>query len=73
VLAVARDGSGRELAAIRLEGHDPYTFTGKIMAWIAGHLAAGTVAGTGALGPVDAFGVDELERAVAAAGIRRVE
>jgi short subunit dehydrogenase-like uncharacterized protein len=73
VLAVVRDGAGRELASARLEGSDPYTFTGKIMAWIAGHLASGTVAVTGALGPVDAFGVDELERAVAAAGIRRVE
>jgi short subunit dehydrogenase-like uncharacterized protein len=72
VLAVARDGAGRELASVRLTGGDPYSFTGRIMAWIAGHLATGNVTGRGALGPVDAFGVDELERAVAAAGIRRV-
>ena len=72
-IAVARDEAGRELASVRLEGRDPYTFTGRMMAWIAGHLATGNVTEAGALGPVDAFGIDELERAVAAAGIRRVE
>jgi hypothetical protein len=33
--------------------------------------AAGAVRGRGALGPVEAFGVDELERGVAEAGIER--
>ena len=70
---MARDEAGRELASVRLEGRDPYTFTGRMMAWIAGHLATGNVTEAGALGPVDAFGIDELERAVTAAGIRRVE
>ncbi|WP_256788032.1 saccharopine dehydrogenase NADP-binding domain-containing protein [Frankia sp. AvcI1] len=72
VIACARDGAGRELATAALAGHDPYTFTGRIMAWMAGHLAAGTVRRVGALGPVEAFGLADLERAVQAAGLHRV-
>ncbi len=72
VIACARDGAGRELATVALAGHDPYTFTGRIMAWMAGHLAAGTVRHVGALGPVEAFGVDDLERALQTAGLHRL-
>ncbi|WP_045878165.1 saccharopine dehydrogenase NADP-binding domain-containing protein [Pseudofrankia sp. DC12] len=71
VLAAVADATGRQLATVRLQGVDPYVFTGRIMAWIAGQLASGAAAGHGALGPVEAFGVDELEHAVAAAGLRR--
>ena len=71
VLAAVADATGRPLSTVRLQGVDPYVFTGRIMAWIAGQLAAGTVTGHGALGPVEAFGVDELEHAVAAAGLPR--
>jgi hypothetical protein len=71
VLAAVADATGRQLATVRLEGVDPYVFTGRIMAWIAGQLASGNATGHGALGPVEAFGVDELENAVAAAGLRR--
>jgi len=71
VLATVSDATGRQLAAVRLQGVDPYLFTGRIMAWIAGQLAAGTATGRGALSPVEAFGVDQLEHAVAAAGLPR--
>jgi len=71
VLATVADAAGRPLATVRLAGVDPYVFTGRIMAWIAGQLAAGTTSGRGALGPVEAFGVDPLGHAVAAAGLRR--
>ncbi|EIV94486.1 saccharopine dehydrogenase NADP-binding domain-containing protein [Frankia sp. QA3] len=72
VVACVRDGTGRELATVALAGHDPYTFTGRIMAWMAGHLASGTVRRVGALGPVEAFGVGDLERAAQTAGLHRL-
>ena len=40
VVAVAADADGEELATIRLTGADPYSFTGRILAWAAGKAAA---------------------------------
>ena len=48
---------------------DGYTFTGRMLAWGADRAAAGALKGTGALGPVDAFGLDELVKGCAEAGI----
>jgi short subunit dehydrogenase-like uncharacterized protein len=73
ILAVARDRSGRPLASARIEGVDAYTLTGNLLAWAALRLAAGEVSGTGALGPVDAFGLDAVEGACRDAGLVRVE
>jgi short subunit dehydrogenase-like uncharacterized protein len=72
-LAVARDRAGSPLATARLEGVDAYTLTGELVAWAALRLAAGEVTGTGALGPVDAFGPDTLESACREAGVTRIE
>jgi short subunit dehydrogenase-like uncharacterized protein len=71
VVAIASDAGGRELATVRLEGDNPYDFTGAILAWGATAAAAGAIGGHGALGPVDAFGLDALEAGVAEAGIAR--
>ncbi|MEA2191504.1 MAG: hypothetical protein QOI73_1625, partial [Solirubrobacteraceae bacterium] len=71
IVAVASDGAGRTLATVRLAGASPYDFTAAMLAWGAMRAAAGAVRGRGALGPVEAFGVDELERGVAEAGIER--
>jgi short subunit dehydrogenase-like uncharacterized protein len=77
VVAVAADADGEELASIRLTGADPYSFTGRILAWAAAKAAADGVRsadGTplaGALGPVEAFGIAPLEAACAEAGFRR--
>jgi short subunit dehydrogenase-like uncharacterized protein len=71
VVAVAGDASGRKLAAVHLTGGDPYSFTAPILAWAAGRAAADGVRPTGALGPVEAFGADALERACADAGFHR--
>ena len=71
VVAVARDPSGRDLAAVHLTGGDPYTFTAAMLAWAAGKAAADGVHPAGALGPVEAFGADILERACADAGFHR--
>jgi len=42
-----------------------------MLAWAAGRAAAGGVRPAGALGPVEAFGADTLERACADAGFHR--
>jgi short subunit dehydrogenase-like uncharacterized protein len=73
VLAVATDAAGRPLATARVEGVDAYTLTGELIAWAALRLAAGEVSGAGALGPVDAFGLDALEDACREAGLTRIE
>ncbi len=72
VVAVCSDAAGNPLARVLVEGVDGYDFTARMLAWGAGQLAAGAVAGTGALGPVDAFGIDGLERGCAEAGLARV-
>ncbi|HEX9342596.1 MAG TPA: saccharopine dehydrogenase NADP-binding domain-containing protein [Actinomycetota bacterium] len=71
VIAVARDAAGRELARVRLAGGNGYDLTGQLLAFAATRLAAGEVNGAGALGPVDAFGLEVLEAACRDAGLRR--
>jgi short subunit dehydrogenase-like uncharacterized protein len=71
VVAVASDAAGATLATVRVEGAGPYDFTAAMLAWAATRAAQGGVLGSGALGPVDGFGLDELERGVAEAGIER--
>jgi short subunit dehydrogenase-like uncharacterized protein len=68
-VGIASDADGRELARVTLAGRDMYGFTGALMAWAAGKLAAGEASEPGALGPVDAFGLDALESACAEAGL----
>ncbi|MFP5362323.1 MAG: saccharopine dehydrogenase family protein [Thermoleophilia bacterium] len=71
IVAVASDGGGTPLATVRLEGDNPYDFTGAILAWGAITAAEGGLRAVGALGPVDGFGLDALEAGVADAGIVR--
>jgi short subunit dehydrogenase-like uncharacterized protein len=71
VVAVARDAGGRKLAVAHLTGGDPYSFTAPMLAWAAGRAAAQGVRPAGALGPVEAFGLSDLESACAAAGFHR--
>jgi hypothetical protein len=42
-----------------------------MLAWGADRAAAGALLGTGALGPVEGFGLDILETAAAEAGLAR--
>jgi hypothetical protein len=60
------------LATVRTEGVNGYTFTGESLAWAAEQIAAGRSQGAGALGPVEAFGLEALEAGVAECGISRV-
>ncbi len=71
VVAIASSAGGDELATVRVEGTGPYDFTAEMLAWAALRIAGGGLLGAGALGPVDGFGLDELERGVAQAGISR--
>lgn len=69
VVAIASDGDGRPLADVHLTGADSYGYTGRVLAWAAEQAASGRLRGAGALGPVDAFGIDELEAGNREAGI----
>ncbi|MBE3015804.1 saccharopine dehydrogenase NADP-binding domain-containing protein [Microbispora sp. NEAU-D428] len=69
IVAEAYDAEGRRLAAVDLAGGDPYEFTAGVLAWAATTALAEGVRGTGALGPVDAFGLDALTRGCAEVGM----
>ena len=73
IVAQAYDASGRQRSEVQLSGGNWYAFTADFMAWAARATAAGRVKGAGALGPVEAFGLAELERGCAAAGLSRVD
>jgi short subunit dehydrogenase-like uncharacterized protein len=72
VPAIAYSASGEPLAEVHLTGADGYEFTASFLAWAARRAARHGVAGTGALGPVVAFGLDALEEGCAAAGLQRL-
>jgi short subunit dehydrogenase-like uncharacterized protein len=72
VLATTYAADGRELNTVRLEGVNSYTFGFEMLAWAATTAATRDLSTAGALGPVAAFGLNELEAGVRAAGIKRV-
>jgi short subunit dehydrogenase-like uncharacterized protein len=61
--------SGQRLASVTLTAPEPYAITADLLAWAAGHAAEHGVAGSGALDPVSAFGLDTLRAGAAEAGI----
>jgi short subunit dehydrogenase-like uncharacterized protein len=69
IVGIAYDSSGRALSEVHLKGVDGYTFTGRMLAWAAERAASGGLKATGALGPVDGFGLEELTAGCAEAGI----
>jgi short subunit dehydrogenase-like uncharacterized protein len=70
-VAEALDDTGRVLASVTLAGVDPYDFTSAILAWGAQAALDGGLLGVGALGPVEAFGLEALTAAAADAGFSR--
>ncbi|HEX8854356.1 MAG TPA: saccharopine dehydrogenase NADP-binding domain-containing protein [Thermoleophilaceae bacterium] len=68
--AEAADSGGNVLARAELSGPNGYTFTGDIMAWGAQRAASEGLEGTGALGPVEAFGLRVLEAGSADVGLK---
>ena len=73
VMARTRDGVGRELSRVVVTGPSPYDLTAELLAWGAAMLVTGHAAGAGALGPVDAFGLDALVDGCSRMGLIRVE
>jgi short subunit dehydrogenase-like uncharacterized protein len=71
VVAVTYDGQSRLLSEVHLTGANGYAFSAEILAWAAAEAAAGRVRGAGAVGPVEAFGIDALEAGCATAGMTR--
>jgi short subunit dehydrogenase-like uncharacterized protein len=73
IVAVAYGAAGQELARAEVTGVNGYTFTGRILAWGAQQAAAGALRGSGALGPVDGFGLEALTEGCRWAGLAAVE
>ena len=69
IVAIAYDDAGHQVSEMHLTGVSGYTFTGRMLAWGAERAAAGALKGTGALGPVDGFGLEALTDGCAQAGI----
>lgn len=71
VVAEACDAAGSVLGRAHLAGVNGYDFTAGMLAWGARAAAAGRLRGTGALGPVAAFGLAPLLEGARSAGIER--
>jgi short subunit dehydrogenase-like uncharacterized protein len=71
-IAVAYGREDRPLAEVHVAGPNAYTFTAEILAWGATRAAERGLESSGALGPVDAFGLEALEAGCAEVGLRRV-
>jgi short subunit dehydrogenase-like uncharacterized protein len=69
VVAEVFDAAGALLARTRLRAPDPYAVTADLLAWGAGRAAEHGVMGVGALDAVAAFGLDEVVKGAAEAGI----
>ncbi len=68
-VAEVSDAAGASVATVRLKAPDGYAITADLLAWAAGYAAEHGVARVGALGPVEAFGLDTLVAGAAEAGI----
>jgi short subunit dehydrogenase-like uncharacterized protein len=73
VVGIAYDAQGDPLAEVHLSGIEGYEFTARILAWGADRIVSGGLDRTGALGPIEAFGIDEIEAGCREAGVTRVE
>ncbi|MFF8883784.1 saccharopine dehydrogenase family protein [Streptomyces flaveolus] len=70
VVAVASTHEGgAPLAEVHLEGPNPYTLTGELIAWAAYRLATHAGATPGVVGPTTAFGLDTLRQGCAELGV----
>ena len=69
IVALAYDKAGRQLAESHLRGPNGYPLTGALLASASAHAAEAGLRATGALGPIEAFGLDELRANCARAGL----
>ena len=73
VVGIAYDARGGRLTEVHLSGIEGYEFTARILAWGADRIVSGGLDRPGALGPIEAFGIDEIEAGCREAGVTRVE
>lgn len=71
VVAVAYDAAGNAVGESHVEGPSIYDLTAALIAWGSAQLAAGNLP-TGALGPLQAFGIDRLVAGAAELGLVEV-
>jgi short subunit dehydrogenase-like uncharacterized protein len=71
IAAIAYDHTGAPLAEVHVAGADAYDFTARFLAWAARRAAEHGVRATGAVGPLEAFGLEALEAGCRAAGLER--
>lgn len=69
VIAVARDAAGEAIGSVHVDGPNPYDLSGLLSAWAAERILETGLQGTGALGPVDAFGFAALREGCASIGL----
>lgn len=71
VVAVASSGvpGSRPLAEIHLQGSNPYSLTGELIAWAAHHITTHSDLTPGVVGPTEAFGLETLRRACTEIGL----
>lgn len=69
IIAITYDKQGNELTKAELIGIDTYSFTANILAWTAEQVFQGNISGPGALGPVEAFGLERLVEGIRQAGL----
>jgi short subunit dehydrogenase-like uncharacterized protein len=70
VVATCRAENGRPLSSVRLEGPtDGYTLTGHLIAWAAASIRSGAQKAAGAVGPVEAFGLEACVAELSRAGL----
>lgn len=70
-VAEVREGGGRLVSRAEVGGPEAYGLTAALLAEAAIRAADGAVTGTGALGPLQAFGLHGLTELAAAAGLLR--
>jgi short subunit dehydrogenase-like uncharacterized protein len=70
-VAEVRDRAERVVGRVQLNGPEAYGLTAALLAWGATQAAEHGIRGTGALGPVQAFGLPELTAGAAEAGLVR--
>jgi short subunit dehydrogenase-like uncharacterized protein len=72
VVGAAYGADGVQLSEVTVAGADAYDFTAGCLAWAARRAAHEGVRTNGAVGPLEAFGLDALRAGCAEAGLERV-
>jgi short subunit dehydrogenase-like uncharacterized protein len=69
ILAECFDANGKLLARSEISGVNGYSFTAEMLTWFADAILKGMLKASGALGPVEAFGLEEVIEGCRQAGL----